>query len=296
MSLLQKALIFGKGQVGGALSRQLGSKAVTLDQRECNFLTITESGFTELLSTHQPQAVINAAAYTAVDAAEGEDREAALRINGEAVGMLARAAASLNIPLVHYSTDYVFDGHGETPWRETDATHPLNIYGASKLAGEKALAEAGGNYLLFRICWVYNEKGKNFFNTMLRLGAERQELQIVADQVGAPCYASDIASATLAALEKALNMPEFPSGIYHMCNGGEISWHGFAEAIFELAATYVPLQVQRVVAIPTSAYPMPAKRPLNSRLNCEKLSATFGLQLPHWQDALKRCVRNKYAR
>jgi dTDP-4-dehydrorhamnose reductase len=295
MSASKKFLIFGNGQVGNACATRLGKQAVVVRRDDCDFLTATKADFNQIIAHHQPLAIINAAAYTAVDMAENEGRDAAFRINAEAVGMLAEAAASLDIPLVHYSTDYVFDGSGCAPWKETDAPNPQNSYGKSKLAGEQAVQKSGGKYLLFRISWVYDHTGKNFLNTMLRLGVEREELKVVADQFGAPCYAGDIATATLNALSAAEEMPQFPSGVYHMCNQGETSWHGFAEAIFQAVAPHTKLKVQRVLPIHTSEYPTPAKRPLNSRMNCEKLRTTFNLALPHWQDALTRCVAQKYA-
>lgn len=289
-------LIFGSGQIASALLRQLVDSAQQITRAECDFLTATKADFTKFLEQYQPKAIINAAAFTAVDKAEGEGRDAAFRINGEAIAMLAQAAAALDVPLVHYSTDYVFDGSGDAAWRESDAPNPINTYGASKLAGEKAIQQAGGKHLIFRISWVYDEMGKNFLNTMLKLGREREALTVVSDQFGAPCYAADITDSTIAALTQSLEKQTFPSGIYHMCNAGETNWHAFAECIFKQASSVgADLKVQNITAIKTSEYPTPAKRPLNSRLNCEKLQATFNIALPDWGDALQRCIRNKYA-
>jgi dTDP-4-dehydrorhamnose reductase len=188
---------------------------------------------------------------------------------------------------VHYSTDYVYPGAdgGERAWVESDPTAPLNAYGRTKLAGDEGIARAGGKWLIFRTSWVFDETGKNFVNTMLRLGADRPELQVVADQIGAPTYAGDIAWATAQALKSAMAAGTFPSGVYHLCNSGVTSWAGFAREIFAWAQISC-----RVVEISSTDYPTPARRPLNSRMSLAKLKDTFGIDMPTWQDALARCL------
>lgn len=294
-------LILGKdGQLGRALEKALGGRAVAFgrdeaDLRDADFVSRLEAPAFK----YPLQAVINAAAYTQVDRAESEDKSEAFRVNAEAPGELAAWCAAKNLPLVHYSTDYVFDGSGDRPWRETDAPRPINAYGESKLAGERAVAAAGGRHLIFRTSWVYDARGENFFTTMLRLFGEKESLKIVSDQFGAPTYAPHLAAATQAALGKAFALPEFPSGIYHLCGAGETSWHGFAQAIFALATSADSgekswVTCQRIDPIPSSGYPLPARRPLNSRLDCARARDRLGVSLPHWQAGLKECFAEKY--
>jgi dTDP-4-dehydrorhamnose reductase len=285
-------LIYGKnGQVARALAQLLDDKAVTVGRDEADFTQpdTLRAAFDRV----NPSVVINAVAYTQVDTAES-DEVTAHTVNAEAPTMLAHLCAARGIPFVHYSTDYVFAGQGDAPFNEDAPTAPLNAYGRTKLAGEKAVMAAGGNYLIFRTSWVYDAVGKNFLTTMLRLGAEREALNIVADQIGAPSYAPHIAQATMQALQAAQRMQPFPSGIYHLCNEGETSWHGFAEEIFKQAsARAIPLRVKCCNPIPASDYPTPAIRPHNSRLSCAKLHATFGVTLPPWQegvDAALACI------
>jgi dTDP-4-dehydrorhamnose reductase len=286
-------LIFGaNGQVGSALAKLLGNKAVALSRAEADFShpELLEA----IIAAYNPAAVINACAYTQVDKAE-EEEALAYTVNASAPELLARACASRNIPFIHYSTDYVFPGNGERAWIETDITSPLNAYGRTKRAGEEKIEACGGKYLIFRTSWVYDESGKNFLNTMLRLGSERETLTIVGDQRGAPTYAPALAKATLQALRNAQNLPEFPSGIYHLCGAGVTSWHEFAEAIFQQARKKkVPLKIQEVKAIATAAYPTPAKRPLNSQLNCSKARQILTVELPAWQESLQECMEQKY--
>ncbi len=284
-------LVLGaNGQIGQALGAILDD-AVLLSREQADLSQPnTLPGIVEDIN---PTVIINAAAYTAVDKAEEEEALATV-INGEAPGVLAMVAAKHDIPFVHYSTDYVFDGSGDAPRAEDAPVSPLNAYGRSKLAGEKAVQEAGGKFLIFRTSWVYDAFGKNFLNTMLRLGADREMLRIIDDQVGAPSYAPHLARATLEALESARNMTPFPSGVYHLRNEGETSWHGFAEAIFEQArAHHMEMRVKQVEPIPTSEYPTPATRPLNSRLDGSKLKDVLGVTLPHWQDGLKQAFNAK---
>jgi dTDP-4-dehydrorhamnose reductase len=244
---------------------------------------------------------VNAAAYTAVDQAEQES-ELAHRINGEAVGVLAEEARRVGALLIHYSTDYVFDGSGSAPWREADATGPLSAYGRSKRAGEAAIAAAGGDWLVLRTSWVFAARGKNFLRTILRLAAEREQLRIVADQVGAPTWARSIADATAqvlagAARERAQGC--FRSGLLHLSASGETSWHGFASAIVAAARSLRPehpLAVKTIEPIPSEAYPLPAPRPKNSRLDNALLRSRYGLALPDWRIGMLRCLEEIFER
>lgn len=291
---MQKIAVFGaNGQIGSALVELLGNKAVPLTRKDAD-LSRPETLAT-ILEAIQPQAVINAAAYTQVDKAE-EEREAARLANAESPAVMAAWCARYHVPFVHYSTDYVFEGSGTQAWQENAPKHPLNVYGATKLAGEVAVEAAGGKHLIFRTSWVYDATGKNFMNTMLRLGAERETLRVVADQFGAPSYAPDLARATVACLEKAAAMQAFPSGVYHLVHSGETSWHGFASTIFEKARSAgVELTVRNVEPIPASAYPTPAQRPQNSRLDCSRLKTVFSEILPEWQQGLSQALEKKYA-
>jgi dTDP-4-dehydrorhamnose reductase len=229
-----------------------------------------------------------------VDKAESEPK-LAMRVNAEAVGQLAAWCKQRDIPLVHFSTDYVFDGRGSAPRKEVAATAPLNVYGETKLAGERAIAETGAKSLIFRTSWVYDAHGRNFFTTMLRLFAEKEELSVVSDQVGAPTYAPALAEAVISALSAALAAKTFPSGVYHLCHSGETSWHGFAEAIFALARSRVSgIRCGRINPISTADYPTPAKRPQNSRLDCAKAHRVFGVSLPNWEEGLQTCIEEKY--
>lgn len=294
MTLSQIAVFGANGQIGRALVQQLGERAISLGRREAD-LSQPET-LLGLLNSMQPlDAIINAAAYTAVDQAE-EDVDTAFLVNSLAPGILANYCAAKKIPFIHYSTDYVFDGLGTHKRLEIDQTAPLNLYGHTKLAGEEAVIVAEGKYLILRTSWVYDAVGKNFFNTMLRLGAERETLRVVSDQFGAPCYAPDLARATIECLEKAVAMEIFPSGIYHFSHQGETSWHGFAEAIFAAAREAgMPLQVKTVEPIPGSQYPTPAERPQNSRFDTGKLGEVFDVQLPDWRDGLASAMEAKRA-
>jgi dTDP-4-dehydrorhamnose reductase len=302
-------LILGKnGQVGRNLTRLLGDNALAVDMEDVDF---NKAGIAtqidSFLGDRDVAAVINAAAYTAVDMAEGEGKENAYRINVQAVDELAAWCKKRRVPLVHYSTDYVYDGSGDTPRKEDDGTGPLSVYGQSKLEGEQAIIGYDSKYLIFRTSWIYDAEGKNFFLTMLRLMKERTALTIVDDQVGAPTYALHLARATIDALSRAMGMDVFPSGVYHLCNRGETSWCGFANAIFMLARQAesreyenVPdgdkseIICQQIKPIPTAAYPMPARRPLNSRLDMTKVAETFGITMPIWEDGLQECFETWY--
>lgn len=289
-------LLGANGQVGRELRRALAplgevvctTRSGTLeDGAACEVADFDRpDSLPALLDRLTPTVVVNAAAYTAVDKAE-EDRDAAFRANAESPGALARWCAARGVPLVHYSTDYVFDGQGTAPYAVDAPTAPLGVYGASKLAGEEAVRAAGGQHLIFRTAWVYASHGKNFLLTMLRVGAQRDELRVVADQIGTPTSAALIADVTAQVLRQGTKA----SGTWHLTAAGQTSWHGFAEAIFAraLAAGLLP-RAPQVVAIPTSEYPTPARRPAYSCLDTTSLQRDFGIDLPAWETALDSVV------
>lgn len=281
------------GQLGWELSRillPLGD-VTALDHRQCD-LSKPEL-LPDLVRDVRPDVVVNAAAYTAVDKAEQEEN-LATTVNGTAVGVLAQEAHKAGILLVHYSTDYVFDGAKQTPYTEEDAPHPINAYGRSKLAGDAAVREAGGAYAILRTSWVYAGRGHNFLRTILRLAGERDELRIVDDQIGAPTWARDIADATARIIRAARHeqaQGQFASGIFNLAAAGATSWHGFAEAILAEAKRHGLLQrLPRLKAIASADYPTPAERPKNSRLSGERLSERFRIALPDWRLGLARCI------
>lgn len=293
----RRILVLGKsGQVGSALAALMGDAALVASVENIDFLSPdVAKQLNNFTAGYDVYAVINAAAYTQVDKAEGEGKQASARINAEAVGEVASWCASKNIPLVHYSTDYVFDGSDDAPRTEDVQTAPLNQYGKDKLAGEKAIAASGCKHLIFRTSWVYDAHGVNFFNTMLRLFRERESLNIVSDQIGAPTYAPHLAKATVGALERAISLPQFPSGVYHLCGAGETNWCDFAKAILKYAQQHESsIHCNAIYPIPSSAYPTPAKRPLNSRLDCNKAKKNLGASLPDWHDGLAACIKEKY--
>lgn len=289
MSSGARVLILGaNGQLGTELQRSFASdySLVPLG-REALDLALPEN-IQDAIQRIQPQVILNAAAYTAVDRAESET-EQAFAINARAPRMLADAAADSNALLVHYSTDYVFDGNKDEPWTEDDPPNPVNAYGASKLAGEEAIHQIGGRYLIFRTSWVYGPHGKNFLLTMLRLGRERERLTIVDDQFGAPTTSIDLARATRLIVDGVLAgrhgaAPEW-AGIYHVTCAGSTTWRRFAEAIFDRAGSLIERRPQ-VIPIPSSEFPTPAKRPRNSVLSNAKLTEQFGVQLATWESAL----------
>ena len=282
-----KILLLGKaGQVGGALTpllRQLagssaGEAVVTLGRADVDLSDA--AALVQAVQRVQPSLIVNAAAHTAVDRAETES-EAAFAINAVAPGVLAAQAAKLNALLVHYSTDYVFDGSQRTPYRESDPTHPLGVYGESKLAGEQAVEASGCRHLLLRTSWVYDSTGRNFLTTMLRLAKQHGKLRVVGDQHGSPTSAALIAEATVHLIRCALDQPDLAGGLYHLTAQGQTTWHGFAQAIMRKAGLDIPIE-----AITTADYPTPAKRPAYSVLNCGKLQTQFNYRLPDWQQAL----------
>jgi dTDP-4-dehydrorhamnose reductase len=278
------------GQIGDALLSRLPASATTIAADRSMLDLAAPQVIPATLDRLAPDIVLNPAAYTAVDKAEDEP-DLAMRVNGEAPGVIARWAAARGLPLIHFSTDYVFDGSGDRPWREDDAPRPLSAYGASKLAGENEIRAAGGAFLIVRSSWVYSATGKNFLRTISGLARERKELRVVTDQIGAPTSAAligDVVTGMLAGGCDALRERcKRSGGVVHMAASGEVSWHGFASAIVEgLKARGVKLAAEQVVPISTDQYPTKARRPRNSRLDLTRLQSVFGITPAHWQDAL----------
>ena len=285
-----KLLLLGKnGQVGWELQRSLAplGEVIALGSDQANFTDL--DGLANIVRKLAPDVIVNAAAYTAVDQAESEPERAHM-INALAPGVLAAEASLLNAWLVHYSTDYVFDGSGDEPWLETDPTNPLSVYGASKLEGERLILESGCRHLIFRTSWVYGARGGNFAKTMLKLAGERDTLKVIDDQTGAPTGADLLADVTAHAIRTARKNPEI-SGLYHLVARGETSWHSYARFVIDFAkCAGMNIKATTIEAVPTSAFPTPAVRPHNSRLNIEKLQNTFDLSLPHWQVGVTRML------
>ena len=292
-----KILLFGKGgQVGWELQRSLATlgELVALDFDSPGPLTADFSRPEALAATVravQPQVIVNAAAHTAVDKAESEP-ELARAINATAPGVLAREAAALGAWLMHYSTDYVFDGGGTTPWTEDSPTGPLSVYGRTKLEGEELIRASGAKHLIFRTSWVYAARGGNFAKTMLRLARERERLTVIDDQVGAPTGAELLADLTVHALRTAQQRREV-AGTYHAVASGHTSWHGYAShvvAFARQAGQNLKVAPDAIEPVPTSAFPTPARRPTNSRMDTTKLRATFGVTLPDWRAGVDRML------
>ena len=293
-----KILLFGKGgQVGWELQRSLAPLgeliALEFDSADyCGDFTKL-AGLAETVRKVRPDVIVNAAAHTAVDKAESEP-DLVRMINALAPGVLADEAEKLGAWLIHYSTDYVFDGSGTTPWKETDATGPLGVYGKTKLEGEQAVARCT-RHLIFRTSWVFAARGANFAKTMLRLAKERDELKVIADQIGAPTGAELLADVTAHAIRTVQTTPDGQTlaGLYHLVAGGETSWYDYAKFVVEYARRVdLPLRVapDAILPIATTDYPTPAKRPLNSRLDTQKLQSAFGLLLPDWKDGVQRML------
>ena len=302
-----KLLLLGSGgQVGQELLALLRPEWEITAPRSAQLDLTNEHEIRRTIRDLQPRWVLNAAAYTAVDRAESEP-QTAFAINAEALRILGEEAQACGAPVIHYSTDYVFSGTDITPRRESDSTHPSSVYGASKLAGEQALAASGAAHFTFRTSWVYSTHGKNFMLTILDLARRREELKIVSDQVGAPTYAPDLARLTrhtikrteTTARQEAISPASAANrigGLYHACNSGETSWFGFAQEFLALAQRHEPQQHwAKLNAIPSTAYPTPAKRPADSRLDCSLLTQQLGFAMPDWRASVARAVQDLYA-
>ena len=294
-----KILLFGKGgQLGWELQRSLAplGELVALDFDSTEFCGdfTNPAGLAQTVQAVRPDLIVNAAAHTAVDKAESEP-ELVRTINALAPATLAQQAAVLGAWLVHYSTDYVFDGSGEGPWREENATGPLNIYGQTKLEGERAIVDSAAKHLIFRTSWVYAARGGNFAKTMLRLARERDRLSVINDQIGAPTGAELLADVTAHALRRATASPDGVNlaGLYHLSASGQTSWHGYASFVLETAlklGATLKASPATVDPVPTTSFPTPARRPLNSRLDTSKLQRSFNLVLPPWQQGVARML------
>ena len=287
-----KILLLGKnGQVGWELQRSLAplGQIIALDSSQANFAQPEQ--VLEHVRAAQARVIVNAAAYTAVDKAEAEP-ELARQVNAVTPGLIAAEAAKQGALFVHYSTDYVFDGKGDEPRNELSPTGPLGVYGRTKLEGEQAIQASGCAHLIFRTSWVYAARGGNFAKTMLRLAAERDQLKVIADQIGAPTGADLIADITAHAIRDTLRQPAV-QGLYNLVADGQTSWYDYARYVIEWARANgqsIRVQPDAIAAIPTAEYPTPARRPLNSRLNTHKLQAAFDLQLPYWQQGVERML------
>jgi dTDP-4-dehydrorhamnose reductase len=289
-------LLLGKGgQVGWELQRSLSVlgqvTALDFDSQELCGDFANPEGVRDTVRQLRPQVIVNAAAHTAVDKAESEPEFARL-LNATTPGLVAEEAARLGAWLVHYSTDYVFDGSGTRPWVETDTPAPLSVYGATKLEGEQRIQQSGCQHLILRTSWVYAARGGNFAKTMLRLGQERERLTVIDDQWGAPTGADLLADVTAHAIRHLQHRPQ-DGGLYHCVAAGETTWHSYAKFVLEHASKAqqaIKIIAKEVAPVPTSAFPTPATRPHNSRLATAKLQTTFGLQLPHWQTGVARML------
>jgi dTDP-4-dehydrorhamnose reductase len=297
-----RVLVTGaRGQVGAAVAGALAGRAEVRAHDRATLDLASPDALRAFVRAERPQLIVNAAAYTAVDRAESEP-EAARAVNALAPAVLAEEARRLGALLVHYSTDYVFDGTRSTPYVEDDAAHPLGAYGRTKLEGEQAIAASGCRHLVLRTSWVYAPRGKNFLLTMLQLAGTREEVRVVDDQVGAPTSSLQLARATLAILAggapgplpaAGLEHAAACSGLYHATAAGAVSWHGFAAAIFErwTALSPQPFRAPRLVAIASRDYPTPTARPANSRLDCSRLAGTFGVRMEPWEEGLEEVLR-----
>jgi len=293
MSNAPRILILGSGQLGRELQRSFSGagEIVSRDRRTVDFAAYEQ--LRDVVRSVAPDVIVNAVAYTAVDRAETEPH-IAMAVNGRAPAVLAEEATRLGALLVHYSTDYVFDGSKASAWDETDPPNPLNKYGVSKLAGEDAIRQIGGKFVILRTSWVYGPYGNNFMLTMLRLGRERDHLRVVDDQIGAPTTSIELGRGTRTLVDGVIEgtFGDAPSwaGTYHLTCSGSVSWYGFASAIFSRAKTALGVRVPALSPIPTSEYPTPAQRPMNSLLSNQKITARFGVRLAPWEVALDRVL------
>jgi dTDP-4-dehydrorhamnose reductase len=287
------------GQVGGELLTTLKPLGDVVAPVRAEMDLADSASVREMIRAVRPRWIVNAGAYTAVDKAESEP-ELAFAINAETVRAIGQEARAIGAGVIHFSTDYVFDGSASAPYRETDATGPVSVYGASKLAGESALAESGAGHAIFRTSWVYGARGKNFLLTILKLARERERLRVVADQHGAPTWSRDLAMMTAAVIGqcetaahggKVADVLADVGGVYHAAAAGETTWHGFAEEAVRLEREREPeARFAEIEAITTAEYPTPARRPVNSRMNCERLAGTFGWRMMDWRDSLRKVL------
>jgi dTDP-4-dehydrorhamnose reductase len=287
------------GQVGGELLDTLKLLGEVVAPTRTSMDLANASSIRKMIQTVQPRWIVNPGAYTEVDRAESEP-QLAYAVNADALKIMGEEARGIGAGVIHFSTDYVFDGLGKTPYAETDATGPISVYGASKLAGERALSASGAGHMIFRTSWVYGVRGKNFLRTILKLARERETLRVVADQFGAPTWARDLARMTakiIGVCEAAATELELQdaltdlSGVYHAAGGGETTWYGFAAEAVRLQRKREPgVRFAEIVPIATSEYPTPAKRPSNSRLQCSKLKEKFGWKMMDWQDSLHQVL------
>lgn len=300
---MTKILLTGKnGQLGWELRQSLApfGDVVVLDRQEMDLAN--PDSIRTVIGHVRPDLIVNAAAYTAVDQAESEPK-LAMAINGLAPGIMAEEAKRHNAGIIHFSTDYVFDGTANRPYREDDTPSPLNVYGKTKLAGERAIQAVGVPHIILRTSWVYAARGKNFLLTILRLARERKELKIVDDQIGVPTWSRLLAEITAHIVRQFISSRSRPavlmtetSGIYHAVSAGSTSWYGFAAKILEIAHGHVALEMPELIPIATSDYPLPAARPRNSCLSNEKITRSFGLAVPSWEESLTLCLQELYGK
>jgi dTDP-4-dehydrorhamnose reductase len=276
-----------------ALASDFDCEALGFD-REALDIT-NQSAVQEVINKHKPDAVINAAAYTAVDQAESEPT-LAFKVNRDGPAYLASACAECRVPLIHISTDYVFDGTKKGPYVEADPISPLGIYGQSKAAGEDEIRKILPHHIILRTAWLYGTHGKNFVKTMLRLGHEQEIIRVVSDQFGCPTYAADLADAIFSVISQLKGGNDLQWGTYHYCGGGATTWHGFAEAIFSQAKKYCSLLVKRVVPITSSEFPTPIQRPANSVLDCALIKKYFGIRIRPWEESLAAMIDQLYSK